>query len=65
MIDDKQFIDRIARSLYAKYLMLNTDDAAWHFLEKKQKASWEQEAERFIDAANSVGIALYDVDDHR
>lgn len=65
MIDDKRFIDRIARALYAKMISTSSENTAWLFLEENEKIFWKCEAERFIEAANDAGIALYDMDDHR
>ena len=61
MIDDKKFIDRIARSLYAEQYKIST----WDSMSEEKRQFWKDEAERFIEAANAAGIALYDVDDHR
>jgi len=61
MSDDKKFIDRIARSLYAEQYKIST----WDSMSEEKRQFWRDEAERFIEAANETGIALYDVDDHR
>ena len=61
MSDDKKFIDRIARSLYIESVVFSN----WDSMSEEQKQFWRDEAERFIEAANETGIALYDVDDHR
>jgi hypothetical protein len=61
MSEDKKFIDRIARSLYAEQYKIST----WDSMSEEKRQFWRDEAERFIEAANETGIALYDVDDHR
>lgn len=61
MSEDKKFIDRIARSLYIESVVFSN----WDSLSEEQKQFWKNDAERFIEAANEIGIALYDVDDHR
>jgi len=61
MIDDKKFIDRIARSLYIESVVFSN----WDSMSEEKRQFWRDEAERFIEAANETGIALYDVDDHR
>lgn len=61
MSEDKKFIDRIARSLYIESVVFSE----WNSLSEEQKQFWKDEAERFIEATNEAGIALYDADDHR
>lgn len=61
MSEDKKFIDRIARSLYAEQYKIST----WDSMSEEKRQFWRDEAERFIEATNEAGIALYDADDHR
>jgi hypothetical protein len=63
MIDDRMFIDRIARSMYVMKLGL-TDDA-WDKLNDEAKRFWRSEVEQFIAATNHANIALYDSMDVR
>jgi hypothetical protein len=63
MIDDRMFIDRIARSMYV--MKLGLADDAWDKLNDEAKRFWRSEVEQFIAATNNANIALYDSMDVR
>jgi hypothetical protein len=63
MIDDKRFVDRIARAYYCNTLVLDND--AWDKLSDAAKSFWINEIEMFIDATDRARICLYDCDDVR
>jgi len=63
MIDDRKYIDRIARSMYV--MKLGVIDDAWDKLNDETKSFWQNQAEQFIVATNRADIALYDSMDVR
>ena len=63
MLNDKIFIDRIARSMYV--MKLGLDENAWDKLNDDAKRFWQNQVEQFIVATNRANIALYDSMDVR